>query len=73
MIQYSWEEINYLQSVTGCIQNSGEETPIYIKRLIQYADSEFSDEEFYGLPINVQWYLNQSILTIIRGWRHEKN
>jgi len=73
MIQYCWDEINYLQSVTGCFQSRGEETTTYVKRLIHYVDSELSDESYYSMPIKVQWYLNLSILNIIRGWRHEKN
>ena len=73
MIQYCWEEISYLQSVTGCFQDSGEATPTYLKRLICCVDSDLPDEIYYSMPIKVQWYLNLSILSIIRGWRHEKN
>jgi hypothetical protein len=72
MIEYCWEEVNYLQSVTCCGRQNGEATQTYLGRLIKSADT-LSDDIYYHMPIKVQWYLNTCILGIIRGWRHEKN
>lgn len=67
MIQYCWEDINYLQSVSGCYQLYGEATITYLGRLVRLIDIEITDTQFYSMPIKVQWFLNRSILNILRG------
>lgn len=67
MIQYCWEEVNYLQSMTGCSPNNGEGTITYLHRLVAHADEVLLDADFYNMPIKVKHYLNTSILSILRS------